>query len=393
MKARIFTISLLFLFLNACTSIKELADQGRYDEAIQKGAKKLRGKDLKDPKIVALIENAFNKANEKDLNLIKSLSVSNDWRNNEKVLRINQNIAARQNLIKAFLPLNDANGYSAHFNLINTNQINELTTKHIVADLYQEANSLMEQSKKADHKIARKAYTLYDKIEHYQADFENIQLLKSQAYEQGQSHVFVDFVNRSIGFVPKDVRKRFIEYINLTNDSKWVSYHFDQESKNKADYRIELALNDIKISPESLNDTYHHFTKEIQDGFNYKLDKKGNVMKDSSGNDIKIPKFISVKATIREVNQLKEALVNAHTRLIENNTGQVLENSPVNACSTFTNYAVMFQGDKRAVPNEWICKVGGIVQGFPNDYDILDQAIAEVGKKASKNLRYLEEKM
>jgi hypothetical protein len=393
MKARIFTISLLFLFLNACTSIKELADQGRYDEAIKKGAKKLRGKDLKDPKIVALIENAFNKANEKDLNLIKSLSVSNDWRNNEKVLRINQNIAARQNLIKAFLPLNDANGYSAHFNLINTNQINELTTKHIVADLYQEANSLMEQSKKADHKIARKAYTLYDKIEHYQADFENIQLLKSQAYEQGQSHVFVDFVNRSIGFVPKDVRKRFIEYINLTNDSKWVSYHFDQESKNKADYRIELALNDIKISPESLNDTYHHFTKEIQDGFNYKLDKKGNVMKDSSGNDIKIPKFISVKATIREVNQLKEALVNAHIRLIENNTGQVLENSPVNACSTFTNYAVMFQGDKRAVPNEWICKVGGIVQGFPNDYDILDQAIAEVGKKASKNLRYLEEKM
>ncbi|MBL7830798.1 MAG: hypothetical protein JNK41_07215, partial [Saprospiraceae bacterium] len=171
MKARIFTISLLFLFLNACTSIKELADQGRYDEAIKKGAKKLRGKDLKDPKIVALIENAFNKANEKDLNLIKSLSVSNDWRNNEKVLRINQNIAARQNLIKAFLPLNDANGYSAHFNLINTNQINELTTKHIVADLYQEANSLMEQSKKADHKIARKAYTLYDKIEHYQADF------------------------------------------------------------------------------------------------------------------------------------------------------------------------------------------------------------------------------
>ena len=134
MKARFFTFSMLFLFLNACTSIKELAEQGRYDEAIAKGAKKLRGKDLKDPNVVALIESSFNKANFKDLNLIQSLYANNDWRNNEKVLRITKAIAARQNLIKPFLPLIDSKGYVANFNLINIEQINELATKNISDD-------------------------------------------------------------------------------------------------------------------------------------------------------------------------------------------------------------------------------------------------------------------
>ncbi len=393
MKARFFTLSMLLMLLNACTSIKDLAEQGRYDEVITKGAKKLRGKDLKDPNVVALIESSFNKANIKDLNLIQSLYANNDWRNNEKVLRITKAIAARQNIIKPFLPLIDSKGYVANFNLINTEQINELATKNIVEDLYQEGAILMEKSIKSDFKLARQAYQLFEKIEQYKPDFKDLHELKSNALRQGQSHVLVNFANHSFDLLPNNITRMFLENLNIKNDSKWVTYHFDKNFNENADYKLQISLGELVVSPERINDTYHHFTQEVLDGFSYKLDAKGNVMKDSSGNDIKIPKYKKIFASIREVNQIKEAIAEIQIQLIDNQTGTLLERKPIKETSSFANYAVMYTGDKRALPENWSCKIGGYVQPFPSDLILIDQLLADVGNKARSSIERMQDQM
>jgi hypothetical protein len=378
---------MVLLLLNACTSIKKLADEGRYDEAISKAAKKLKGKDLKDPELVQLLERSFNKVNEKDLNIIKSLTSSNDWRQNEKVLRITKNIADRQNIIKPFLPLVDANGYTAQFSLINTNQINDLSRRNITEDLFSEASSLLEQSKKSDYKLARQAYQLFEKLESYQPDFENIHVLKNAALNEGQSHVLIDIVGKAFKFVPNDLKSKFIDMVRTANNTKWVVYHFDNDYNDKADYIVKINLEAIDVSPEKFNDTYHHFSKTVEDGFSYKLDAKGNVMKDTAGNDIKIPKFKEVKAVLREVNQVKEAMADVQIMLIDNRNGNIMRKSPINSINTFANHAIMITGDTRALPIEWASKIGGNVVAFPPDLAMIDHVIDDATRNAGNKFR------
>lgn len=393
MKAGFFTLGMLLMLLNACTSIKELADQGRYDEVIIKGTKKLKGKDLKDPVVVGLIERAFNQANEKDLNIIRSFNADNDWRTNEKVLRITRAISHRQDMIKPYLPLTDANGYTAHFDFVNIAQINGLATKNIVEDLYNEGMALLDQSKRSDYKLARQAYHLFEKIEDYRPAFKDLYVLKSDALRQGRSHVRINIVNNSYGLLPIDVKQLFREYLTVKKPSKWVAFHFDNDKNEEADYRINISLQDLDVSPERVHDTYHHFSEEVQDGFTYKLDSKGNVMKDSSGNDIKVPAYKRINASVREVSQKKEAVAEMQIELIDNHTGKIVERNPLRESSLFSNYAVMYTGDKRALPENWSCKIGGFIQTFPTDEMLVDQVLASLGSSAGRNLENLQREL
>ena len=45
--------------------------------------------------------------------------------------------------------------------------------------------------------------------------------------------------------------------------------------------------------------------KDVEDGFTYQLDKKGNVMKDSLGNDIKTKKYKTLQCALIETIQSK----------------------------------------------------------------------------------------
>ena len=53
---------------------------------------------------------------------------------------------------------------------------------------------------------------------------------------------------------------------------------------------MNLDFRTIDISPEQINEKQIIREKVIKDGFDYVLDKRGNVAKDSLGNDIKVDK-------------------------------------------------------------------------------------------------------
>ncbi|MGB3800070.1 MAG: hypothetical protein WA952_09675, partial [Lewinella sp.] len=72
MKAPQFSVWCLLLgaFLlcaTGCKSIDTLVESGNYEQAIAMAQRKLTGKDKKNPKFVAALEQAVNRANERDM--------------------------------------------------------------------------------------------------------------------------------------------------------------------------------------------------------------------------------------------------------------------------------------------------------------------------------------
>lgn len=393
MKTQLYLLSAIIFLSGACTTIQKLADEGRYDDAIVKAAKKLKGKSLKDPKVVKLLESTFNKANERDLRILTSLMSTSDWRSNEKVLRVVKLIDQRQNLLSPFLPLTDKQGYEAHFNLINTNQIKDVSKNSIVNDLYNEGMTLMDESKKNDYKLAREAYQRFVKLESYRPDYEGINTLKQNALQQGKSHVLVNVLDRADAKFPSALVSKLKNLLSAKGEAQWVAYYFNTNENINFDYTIDVTPLDIKVSPEKLEDTYHHFSEQVQDGFTYKFDKKGNVLKDSSGNDIKVPKYVNARATIREINQEKEAIMDVQLTFFNKTNGKIIKQVPLQEKTSFANCAVSFEGDKRAIPSNWNLRIGGYLQDFPQDVLMVDQLLKQIAKRSINKMQELESQL
>ncbi|MGB0840163.1 MAG: hypothetical protein ACPGXL_08485, partial [Chitinophagales bacterium] len=67
----------ILVSVSACKSTEKTLHQGDYDAVILKTVKKLQGNTQKE-KYVVLLEEAFNKANARDLNTIRNLKATGD---------------------------------------------------------------------------------------------------------------------------------------------------------------------------------------------------------------------------------------------------------------------------------------------------------------------------
>ena len=124
-----------------------------------------------------------------------------------------------------------------------------------------------------------------------------------------------------------------------------------------------------------------------------KFDKKGNVLKDSSGNDIKVPKYVNARATIREINQEKEAIMDVQLTFFNKTNGKIIKQVPLQEKTSFANCAVSFEGDKRAIPSNWNLRIGGYLQDFPQDVLMVDQLLKQIAKRSINKMQELESQL
>ena len=111
--------------------------------------------------------------------------------------------------------------------------------------------------------------------------------------------------------------------------------------------------------------------KEIEDGWDYVLDSNGNVLKDTLGNDVKIPRKVIIKARVLETFQQKEARVAGVLEFYDNHTKEVIRRENITADAIFENYASTFQGDRRALSADSKKRIGNRPLPFPTDVDLL----------------------
>ena len=81
----------------------------------------------------------------------------------------------------------------------------------------------------------------------------------------------------------------------------------------------------------------------------YVLDKKGNVMRDSLGNDIKQKKYKTLQCALVETIQSKACRIDGDVEVIQMNPNKVLKKDPIGAQSNFENISSRALGDIQAL--------------------------------------------
>ena len=119
----------------------------------------------------------------------------------------------------------------------------------------------------------------------------------------------------------------------------------------------------------------------------YVLDSNGNVKRDSSGNDIKVPNMVNVSANVIETIQREQVNVAGSLDYIDLNSNQLMKTIPISTLFAFNHYAAVANGDKKALSE----KVRELLKNrpvpFPSDKFMLLNA-AHLLKKQAKTIIY-----
>ena len=375
---RTFTYSILCLFivslLSACTSSKKLLEKGRYDQAIEKSAKKLR-KDPNDSDELYVLKEAYRKANTFDHERIDFLKKEQREDNWLEIYYLYSQLEQRQDIIRS-LPTN----VRKQFALVDYDD-EIIESKESAAEaMYQHGVDYLERG---DRQNARLAYDEFMGVRDIYPDYKDVGKLLQEARYRGTNFVLLQIENNSNMALPRNFESE-LQKISLGDlNSAWVQYETYADSSTYYDYYVVINIKEIAVSPESIEKRTYTDTKEIQDGMRYVFDENGNVKKDSTGNDIKVPNMITVSAQVTESVQHKQAVVAGSIDYIDLANNQLVKTQKLSVNAVFEHYSAVANGDERALTADSREIVGSRPLPFPPNETMLMDA-AELLKNRAK---------
>ena len=359
-------ITLTILF-SGCGSSKKQLSKGNYDAAIDKAVKELR-RDRDDEKQIEILSESYRVANELDQERIRYLKMegrANSW---DEIYQIYQALSARQTLVRTVTPLN-LNGRTVEFPYVD--YLSEMVeAKRKAADFYfAHGNQLMEGKIKDNY---RQAYGEFIRAKQYMGDYPGIDNKIEEAKYLGMSRVFVSIQNSSIIKFPPEFEQDLLALDLPSLNSEWVEYHTQNLNKDtEYDYFVNVNVKNIAVSPDQTIQKDSVVKRDVEDGFEYKLDKKGNVMKDTLGNDIKIRKYKTLQCALVETIQSKACRIDGDVEVIQLNPNKVLKKDPIGAQSGFENVSSRAIGDTQALTPELLARTKKQPVPFPTDLDMV----------------------
>jgi hypothetical protein len=141
------------------------------------------------------------------------------------------------------------------------------------------------------------------------------------------------------------------------------------------------------VSPERIHEKQITVEKEIADGFEYVLDEKGNVAKDSLGNSIKVDKYIIVKSNIYEIHQEKASHIDAEVILIDLKNNQTMETIPLESEFIFIHDFAETSGDIRALSQYYKDLIKEREIPFPTDEQMIYDTGEDLKNKLSATIK------
>lgn len=361
-------ILLVFLIISGCTSTKKLLTRGNYDKVIDRSVKKL----IKNPgseKDAINLDRAYKLANERDLERIDYLKIEGNPDTWDEMYRRYSILKSRQDKVKKVLPLN-IRGESINYEFIDYNaKIVESKTK--AADYYYEhGKKLMATNTKESY---RQAYYEFRRAEDYTGgSYQDIDNLISKAKYNGISRVLVNTFNNTHLRLSQEFMDNLLSFNSSGLNSEWVEYHLRPLDRSiEYDYNVDINLQIIDVSPEMIHTKDYIEKQTVEDGFEYVLDRKGNVMKDSLGNDIKVKKYKDLTCTIIERLQEKSVNIKGEIEIISANPSRLISKEPVAASTYFEHLTARAVGDIEALKPETRRLLENEPIPFPDDFAMI----------------------
>ncbi len=363
-------ITIVSIFAS-CSSSTKLMRSGNYDGAIYKATKKLKRKKDKEKEIITL-EQAYQKANERDKEKIIFLKKEGKPESWDLIFSTYARMSQRQQNIKPLLPLRIASqGRDAKFEFANYDEEIIQAKKNATEYFYAHALTLLDKNNQSD---ARQAYNELLKVKSFSTNYKDVDKQLTRAKDIGTSYVLFKMKNATGVPLPPNFEDELTKISLNELNGEWVKYYTTETKGMTYDYTILVNMKNINVSPEGVKETNFTETKTIPDGFTYALDSKGNVMKDTAGNDIKIPKTKTISCNVVETYQTKKAIIAGTLDYINNNTGQLIKTDPIASENFFENRAYAAIGDLNALKPETAAKLGNRPMPFPPGFDMLLQA-------------------
>jgi hypothetical protein len=360
-------IFVLFILLSGCGSSKKQLGKGNYDAAIQKAVKQLR-KDKTDAKQKDILEQAYKVANEQDNERVRMLKMEAKANNWDQIYLVYKALNDRQSLVRTVTPLN-LKGRSVDFPYVDylPEMIN---AKQKAADFYYaHGNELMKSGIKESY---RQAFAEFVRAKEYVGDYEGIDSKIQETKIQGMSRVFISIQNSSILKFPKEFEDDLLALDLPRLNSEWVEYHTQNLNDNtQYDYFVNVNVRNVAVSPDQSQHLDSVIKRDIEDGYSYVLDKKGNVMRDSLGNDIKQKKYKTVQCALVETIQTKACRIDGDVEVIQVNPNKVVKKDPIGAQSNFENISSRALGDLQALNAKQLERTKTSTVPFPTDIEMI----------------------
>ncbi|MBN1413677.1 MAG: hypothetical protein JW973_01150 [Bacteroidales bacterium] len=364
----IYILFISLLLLVGCSSSKKLMQKGNYDAVIQKSVKKL----VKDPsreEDAVMLDKAYALANARDQERIKYLKLENNPASYDEIYAIYNNLKNRQTTVRKVLPLN-IGGRTVRYDYVDYDKQMVEAKKKAADYYYDNANRLMKLNTKESY---RQAYYEFRKAKNYMGSaYPNIDNLINESHYLGISRVLVEVVNNTHIKFPDEFLGNISTLDTREFANEWTEYHLERmDRETQYDYYVDIVLQMVDISPDMASDKDYIEKKTIEDGFTYVLDSKGNVMKDSLGNDIKVKKYKEITCTVIETLQQKHCTIKGNLEFIAASTNQLLKKEPIAASTHFEHRSARAIGDINALTPETKKLIQLKRIPFPDDFSMI----------------------
>jgi len=367
MKVKLLAIFALSIILSGCGSSKKQLERGNYDAAVSEAVRQLR-KDADDSKQIATLERSYTIANEQDLERIRFLKIEGRPQNYDEIYLTYKRLADRQSLVRTVLPLKDG-GRTIEFPYVDYMQ-EMIAAKKKSADFYY--NHGMELMKTGLKDSYRQAFAEFVRAKEYVGDYEGIDNKIQESKYMGMSRVFVSLQNSTMIKFPPEFEEDLLSVDLQALNSEWVEFHtINLDKDTKYDYYINVTVRNILISPDQTSQLDSVIKRDVEDGYSYQLDKKGNVMKDTLGNDIKMKKYKTLQCALISTLQTKSCRIEGDIETIQVNPDKVLKKDPIGAQSTFENISARALGDLGALNASQLARTKTQIVPFPSDTEMV----------------------
>ena len=381
---RTLLFSAVLAFVVSCSTSKQIeraVSVGNYDEAINDAIAKLRtNKDKKSKTdFIVMLQEAYTKANERDLNEIDFLKKDNNPENYIRIYDMYIGLHNRQERIKPLLPLY-VNNKEVKFAMNDYNNEIIAFKDKSSEQLYNNASALLKSNNKMDFRFA---FEQFQQIEHINPNFKDVRQLMEMAHQKGTDFVIVNMVNDTEKVIPARLEADLLNFSTYGLNNLWTVYHNTPIEDVKYDYNMLVNLRQINVSPEQVKERQIIKEKQIADGKKNLLDDKGNTVKDSLGNAVQVDNMKTVRCEYYEFKQFKAVQVTGNVEYINLNTQQLEDAFPVTSEFVFEHIYATSQGDRRALDNDLLPFLQRRSVPFPTE----EQMIYDTGEDLKAQLK------
>jgi hypothetical protein len=374
-------ITLIIAFFTLITScgVKQTQNNlasGNYDAAIDIAVSNLRSnKDKKGKQdYVYLLEEAFAKAKERDLNSVSFLSKENNPSSLEKIYNTYIALNDRQEKIKPLLPLKlIKENRNAIFPFDNyTDQI--INSKNALSNyLYTNAKALMLTKNKMNY---RKVYDDLAYLDKINPNYKDVAKIMNEAQLKGIDYVIVNTQNETDMIIPAQLQNDLLDFKSYKLNDKWTVYHSVKQKDISYDYGMFINFKSILISPEQIKEKEFVKERQVVDGQKQQVDANGKAVVDRQGKAIMVDNLVNATVRIYEVRQFKSCQITAKVDYIDNKTKQFIDSFPIASEFVFENIYSTYKGDRRAADENYYAYFDKKVIPFPTS----EQMVYDTGE-------------